>query len=178
MKRKRNPILTIFWITAIICCVLLVVAVIIWCTDSADHGMGTAATIVASIGGSGMGLDLIAYLSYCMFSSAKVEEREEIQRECKEQQEKIQEFENWKIQNIKKTVIVSATAKKDKGNAMKRGVVGGLLFGVAGSVIGSATAHENVFTTFLVIYTDDSREIVEVKNESEQYNFYIKYLEV
>lgn len=176
MKKKRNPVLTFFLITAILCGLLLVTAIILWCTASSDAGMETAATIVAIIGGAGLGLDLIAYLVYCMFSSSKVEEREEIRRESMERQEKEREAELWKLQNIKKTIIVSTTAKKD--NAVTRGVVGGLLFGVAGAVVGATTGHEKVYTTFLVIYTDGSRESVEVENGSKLYDLYLQHLEV
>lgn len=206
MRKKIKPIMLFFLIAAIVCGVLLIAAIVIGCVSTASSPLGQAAIIIAIIGGAGAGLELIAYILYRMFSKTKTEECEECSREeeacegdecdgeeCEgeayegEQEPETwtyetlkmqtQAIEDWKLQNIKKTLVITSTAKKDKGNSVTRGIVGGLLFGPVGSVIGATTSRENTFTTFLVIYNDDSRETVEVENGSERFQLYIKYLE-
>lgn len=83
-----------------------------------------------------------------------------------------------KEKSILKTKILSAALKKDKDDAFNRGAVGTFFFGTAGAVVGTSSANEINFTTFLIIYTDETRETKEVENGSELYNYYIQYLEV
>ena len=70
------------------------------------------------------------------------------------------------------------SSKKDTGSTIARGVAGAWIAGDAGAIVGASTGKMNDFTTFLIIYSDDSRETNEVQNGSEMYNHYIKYLEV
>lgn len=53
-----------------------------------------------------------------------------------------------------------------------------IFFGAAGAVVGTATAQDKSYTTFLIIFNDDSRTTQTVENESTLYNHFIKFLEV
>lgn len=67
---------------------------------------------------------------------------------------------------------------KDSNDAMNRGAIGGLLFGATGAIVGTATAQDKSYTTFLIIFNDNTRTTHTVENASTLYNHYIKYLDV
>lgn len=106
------------------------------------------------------------------------EERKHIEENLRKQQQQNAKDAMTKLDQIKKTVIVETHTSKDSADAMNRGVVGAVLFGATGAVVGTATAEEKTYTTFLIIYNDDSRQTQCVENESALYNHYIKYLDV
>lgn len=114
-----------------------------------------------------------------------VQEREEeklkTQREkevYEREQREIAEREQWKATHIKKAVIVATRVGKNNGSAILRGVVGDALIGTSGAVIGTSTAKQKQFTTFLLVYEDDTRETKEVENGSPLYQTYINYIEI
>ncbi len=112
------------------------------------------------------------------YENAQDEGRKRIEENLRQQQQATAQDAMLRLDDIKKTIIVETHTGKDNDNAMTRGVVGGLLFGATGAIVGTATAQEKSYTTFLIIYNDDSRTTQTVENGSTLYNHYIKYLEV
>lgn len=79
---------------------------------------------------------------------------------------------------ILKTFIIGTDSRKSASSGITKGIVGGLLFGPIGAIGGALSAKNKNCTTFLVVYKDQTRETVTVRNEGLEYNEYIKYLEV
>lgn len=183
MKENPRLIKRIFMILSIIFGVCFGI-VLILCINSENKDYTTTnhlldtGLVLAYIGGIGLILTLIALALYCTFSPTLIAEREKNKKQLEENQKQTEELENWKLNNIKKTVIVHISSKKDTGSTIARGVAGAWIAGDAGAIVGASTGKMNDFTTFLIIYSDDSRETNEVQNGSELYNHYIKYLEV
>lgn len=112
------------------------------------------------------------------YETAQEEERKRIEENLRQQQQATAQDAMLRLDDIKKTIIVETHTGKDNDNAMTRGVVGALLFGATGAIVGTATAQEKSYTTFLIIYNDDSRTTQTVENGSTLYNHYIKFLDV
>lgn len=183
MSKKDDKVFKIMKIAAIIFGILCGIAIILLIvSNNFDYTISlpmlTVAEICIGVGGGGLLIDLVAVIVYCANSPTLIAERKKNEEEIRAREEKKRELEDWKLHNIKKTAIVHTATKRDNANTMTRGVVGGWLFGTTGAVVGTATGKENEFTTFLIIYSDDSRETKEVQNGSDLYNHYIQYLEV
>lgn len=103
-------------------------------------------------------------------------ERERISRDLELQQ--IADMQNKIQYHIKQTAIIQTHTGKDNTDTMNRGVVGGLLFGATGAIVGTATAQEKSYTTFLIIFDDDTRTTQKVENNSPMYNHFIQYLQI
>jgi uncharacterized Zn finger protein (UPF0148 family) len=73
---------------------------------------------------------------------------------------------------IAKTVIVNTDSRKSATSSITRGMIGGALFGVAGAVGGAMSGKNKSETTFLIVYTDGSRETQTVKT-MEYFTIYI-----
>ncbi len=112
------------------------------------------------------------------YETAQEEERKQIEENLRQKQQATAQDAMLRLDDIKKTLIVETHTGKDNDNTMTRGVIGGLLFGATGAIVGTATAQEKSYTTFLIIYNDESRITQTVENGSTLYNHYIKYLEV
>lgn len=117
---------------------------------------------------------IIACIIYVVSSKKNKEENEAYEKAKKEDAER----EEWKATHIKKAVIVATRVGKNNGSAIIRGVVGDALIGTSGAVIGTSTAKQKQFTTFLLVYEDDTRETKEVENGSPLYQTYINYIEI
>ena len=122
----------------------------------------------------------IARLSQAMdeFENAQESEKKLIEENLRKQQASDAQEIMAKLDQIKKTVIVETHTSKDTNDAMNRGVVGALLFGATGAIVGTATAEEKSFTTFLIIFDDNTRTTQSVENGSTLYKHYIKFLDV
>lgn len=79
---------------------------------------------------------------------------------------------------ILKTLIIGSDSRKSASSGIKKGLVGGLLFGPIGAIGGALSAKNKTCTTFLIVYKDKTRETVTVKNGGAEFKEYIKYLEV
>ena len=112
------------------------------------------------------------------YETTQEEERKQIEENLRQKQQATAQDTMLRLDDIKKTIIVETHTGKDNDNAMTRGVVGALLFGATGAIVGTATAQEKSYTTFLIIYNDDSRTTQTVENGSTLYNHYIKFLDV
>lgn len=183
MSKQDDKVVKILKVIAIIFGALCGIAIVLLIASNRfDYEIAlpmlTAAKISIGVGGGGLIVDFIAFIIYLNNSPTMVATRKKHEEELRAREEKKRELEDWKSHNIKKTVIVHTATKKDNANTMTRGVVGGWLFGTAGAVVGTATGKENEFTTFLIIYSDGSRETKEVQNGSAEYNLYIQHLEV
>lgn len=130
--------------------------------------------ILFGVCGGGLLLDAIAYILYLKYSTEEKRKKKEAEDAKKIEEER----EEWKRTHIKKAVIVATRVAKDSDSAIMRGVVGVALIGTSGAVIGTSTAKQKQFTTFLLVYEDDTRETKEVENESPLYQEYINYIEV
>ncbi len=130
--------------------------------------------ILLGICGGVLLIDLITYILYCKYST-----EEKLKREERETTNGIaEEREEWKKNHIKKAVIVATRVATDSDSAIMRGVIGEALIGTSGAVIGTSTAKQKQFTTFLLVYEDDTRETKEVENGSPLYQEYINHIEV
>lgn len=112
------------------------------------------------------------------YENAQEEQNKRIEENLRKQQETNAQNIMGRLDDIKKTVIVETHTGKDNDDTMNRGVIGGLLFGATGAIVGTATAQEKSYTTFLIIFNDDTRTTQTVENGSTLYNHFIKYLEV
>jgi len=112
------------------------------------------------------------------YENARQKEKDNIEAQLRKQQEATAQDALLKLDDIKKTVIVETHTSKDNDSATNRAVVGALLFGATGAIVGATSAHDKSFTTFLIIYNDDSRTTQTVENGSTLYNHYIKFLDV
>lgn len=112
------------------------------------------------------------------YETAQENERKQIEENLRQQQQATAQDAMLRLDDIKKTIIVETHTGKDNDNTMTRGVIGGLLFGATGAIVGTSTAQEKSFTTFLIIFNDDSRITQRVENGTTLYNHYIKYLDV
>ena len=183
MKNKPNLISRILKIFAILFGLCIGIALILGISSenkdySTAKGLLKACLVFAYIGGIGLIADLIAFFLYCRFSPTLIAEREKNKKQLEEYQKQKEQLENWKLNNIKKTVIVHTSSKKDMGSTIARGVAGAWIAGDAGAIVGASTGKMKDFTTFLIIYSDDSRETREVENGSNLYNHFITFLDV
>lgn len=112
------------------------------------------------------------------YENAQEEENKRIEENLRKQQGANAQNLMERLDDIKKTVIVETHTGKDNDDIMNRGVIGGLLFGATGAIVGTATAQEKSYTTFLIIFNDDTRTTQTVENGSTLYNHYIKYLDI
>lgn len=133
--------------------------------------------------GAGFAFAIICFILYRVLMPKNVKaDRELKKKEALERQERMKrEFEKreeWKRTHIKKAVIVATRVAKDSDSAIMRGIVGEALIGTSGAVIGTSTAKQKQFTTFLLVYEDDARETKEVENGSPLYQEYINHIEV
>lgn len=112
------------------------------------------------------------------YENAQQIEKDNIEAQLCKQQEATAQDALLKLDEIKKTVIVETHTSKDNDSATNRAVVGALLFGATGAIVGATSAQDKSFTTFLIIYNDNSRTTQTVENGSTLYNHYIKYLDV
>lgn len=129
--------------------------------------------------------NFVLWLPYCKYQNAindyedmQDEQNKRVEENLRKQQEANAQNLMERLDDIKKTVIVETHTGKDNDDTMNRGVIGGLLFGATGAIVGTATAQEKSYTTFLIIFNDDTRTTQTVENGSTLYNHYIKYLEV
>lgn len=112
------------------------------------------------------------------YENAQEIEKNNIEAQLRKQQEAMAQDALSKLDEIKKTVIVETHTSKDNDSATNRAIVGALLFGATGAIVGATSAQDKSFTTFLIIYNDDSRITQTVENGSTLYNHYIKFLDV
>lgn len=146
--------------------------------------LGCEITLIGGIVlGAGLAFAIICFILYRALMPRNVKaERELKKKENLERKERIaselEEREEWKRTHIKKAIIVATRVGKDNGSAIIRGVVGDALAGTSGAVIGTSTAKQKQFTTFLLVYEDDTRETKEVENDSPLYKEYINYIEI
>lgn len=78
---------------------------------------------------------------------------------------------------ILKTYIIGTSEKADLGSAVGRAVVGDFLAGKTGAFIGAMTGKNKTITRFLVLYDDESQEVVDVPDGSPLYNEYLSRLD-
>jgi len=78
---------------------------------------------------------------------------------------------------ISKTAIVGDDSRKSLSSTMVRGAVGAALLGPVGLLAG-ATGKNKKTTTFLIEYSDGSRETKTVKTNSSEFKNYCKYLSI
>ena len=77
---------------------------------------------------------------------------------------------------INYTIIVGEDSKKSLGSAIVRGTVGGALLGPVGLVGGAISGKNKSETTFTIVYKSGRRKIETVKNDSEEFKEYAKYV--
>ena len=162
-------------IVSVVACILVISAFIIGIvvinvlgTSGGFASLGIAALITLIVYAILYGCWITKYQN----AVDEYEEAQEQEKRCIE--ETLRKQQETNAQNL----IVETHTGKDNDNTMTRGVVGALLFGATGAIVGTATAQEKTYTTFLIIYNDDSRTTQTVENGTTLYNHYIKYLEV
>jgi hypothetical protein len=91
--------------------------------------------------------------------------------------------------NIIKTRIVDVHNKSrgysqiNSGNAAKRAMIGGALFGKEGAAYGASTARRDMYSDdestvmFRVWWVDGSRTIEEARRGSDKYKLFLEYLD-
>lgn len=79
---------------------------------------------------------------------------------------------------IEKTAIISDDSKKSLGSGIIRGGVGTVLLGPVGLVAGAMSAKNKKTTTFLICYSDGTKETKTVKTNSSEFKNYAKYLDI
>ncbi len=76
---------------------------------------------------------------------------------------------------IVKTMIVADDSRKSITSAVTRGAVGGFLIGPVG-LLAAASAKNKKTTTFVIEYSDGSRETKTVKTNSSEFKKLAKYI--
>ncbi len=173
-------------IVSIVACVLVVSAFIIGIvvinvlgTSGGFASLGIAALITLFVYAILYGCWITKYQNAVdEYEEAQEQEKRCIEENLRKQQEANTQNIVERLDDIKKTVIVETHTRKDNDDTMNRGVIGGLLFGATGAIVGTATAQEKSYTTFLIIFNDDSRTTHTIENGSTLYNHYIKYLDI
>ncbi len=173
-------------IVSVVACILVISAFIIGIvvinvlgTSGGFASLGIAALITLIVYAILYGCWITKYQNAVdEYEEAQEQEKRCIEETLRKQQETNAQNLMGRLDDIKKTIIVETHTGKDNDNTMTRGVVGALLFGATGAIVGTATAQEKTYTTFLIIYNDDSRTTQTVENGTTLYNHYIKYLEV
>lgn len=80
--------------------------------------------------------------------------------------------------------IATSSSKAKTGSAVGRAVVGGMVAGPIGAIIGAGTAKqkttvtEHHTTTFMIWYTDGTRQHKTVENGGMWYNLYMEKLDI
>lgn len=77
-----------------------------------------------------------------------------------------------------KILSTSSESQKQMGSSIAKGIVGGALFGLSGTIAGASSGKvkTKTKTKFLVVYTDGSKTTMDVDNDSVYYDTFIKYL--
>lgn len=78
---------------------------------------------------------------------------------------------------IVKTMIVSDDSRKSVSSTLMRGAVGAAVLGPVGLLAG-ATGKNKKTTTFLVEYSDGSRDTKTVKTNGSEFKMYCRYLDM
>ena len=78
---------------------------------------------------------------------------------------------------IVKTMIVAEDSRKSVTSAVARGAVGSILVPGVG-VLAGLSAKNKKTTTFLIEYSDGSRETKTVKTNSSEFKQYCKYIQM
>ena len=78
---------------------------------------------------------------------------------------------------IVKTQIIGNSTSKSMSSSITRGVIGGTILGPVGMLGGALSGKNKQKTRFLIYYSDDTKETIEVPNDGIAYNNLIKYLE-
>lgn len=108
--------------------------------------------------------------------------RELISTPPKSKTEQMKEANNKYLMNKKiiKTTILNTIndSRKNAGNTLVRGAVGGALFGGVGLVAGAMSGKNKITskTTFLIEYASGKKETKTVNNDSKEYQELVKYL--
>lgn len=79
---------------------------------------------------------------------------------------------------IVKTMIVGENSRRSAKSGVVRGAVGGALLGPLGMLAGVGSAKRKGKTTFLVQYSDGTRNTVTVKTGGVLFKSYVQYLEM
>ena len=87
-------------------------------------------------------------------------------------------FNENRKKRIAKTVIVDSTSRKSAASGVARGLVGNAILGPVGALAGAGSAKSKGKTTFLVVYSDGSRDTQTVKTGGLLYKSYLQYLDV
>lgn len=173
-------------VVSIVACVLVISAFIISIviinvlgTSGGFASLGIAALITLIVYAILYGCWITKYQNAVdEYEEVQEQEKRRIEENLRKQQEQNAQNVMARLDEIKKTVIVETHTGKDNADTMNRGVVGALLFGATGAIVGTATAEDKTYTTFLIIFNDDTRTTQTVENGSTLYNHYIKFLEV
>lgn len=78
---------------------------------------------------------------------------------------------------IVKTMIISDDSRKSAVSIITRGAVGSCFLGPVGLLAG-ASAKNKKTTTFLIEYSDGSRQTKTVKTNGADFKHYCKYIEM
>lgn len=81
------------------------------------------------------------------------------------------------FKKIVKTMIVTDDSRKSLTSVVGRGAVGGILLGPVG-LLAAASAKNKKTTTFVIEYSDGTRETKTVKTNSSEFKKLAKYLEM
>lgn len=79
------------------------------------------------------------------------------------------------FKKIVKTAIVGEDSRKGAMSTVTRGAVGAALLGPVG-LVAAATGKNKKTTTFVIEYSDGSRDTKTVKTNSSEYKKLVKYL--
>lgn len=74
------------------------------------------------------------------------------------------------------TIIVGGDTRKSVGSSITRGIIGGALLGPVGLIGGALSGKNKSETTFTVVYKSGRREVVTVKNDSDEFRKYASYV--
>lgn len=80
-----------------------------------------------------------------------------------------------KLSKIKSTQIIGRYTVTDQRDRLKKGIFGAFLAGTAGSIIGAMSAKGHMVTTFLVSYSDGSKETWDVPEGTPLYQQLLQY---
>lgn len=78
---------------------------------------------------------------------------------------------------IVKTQIIGNNTRKSMSSSITRGAIGGAILGPVGMLGGALSGKNKQKTRFLIYYSDNTKETMEVQNDGIVYNNLIKYLE-
>ncbi len=177
-KNQIKKVLTVLLCVLLLCSLIVSMAL----KQFIDSDMGFLSFAVSA------GIILLVYLVMwipCVkyqnaienYDDAKQKEKEFIEETLRKQQVTDEQNIIDRLDQIKKTIIIGTHTQKDSADTIDRGIAGGILFGVVGAVVGTASAKDRTYTTFLIIFNDDTRMTYTVETGSTLYNYFTKFIE-